>query len=117
MVWGYQFDSYNDYLTGFAKINSITGFKSSGASHHCPPPTSNGYGSTTWWANRNPKYDKSHDSGQYLECFIEYTKSHKNQPLLIWTMPSNYVVFISRNEAPGGTLAQLVKWWTHVSYG
>lgn len=117
VVWGYQFDSHADYLAGFAKINSVTGFKSAGAAHHCPPATSSGFGSTTWDALHNAKYGKSQESGQYLECFVQYTKTHKNQPLLIWTLPSQYVVFISRDEATNGTFPQLMKWWTHVSYG
>jgi len=115
VVWGYQFDSHSDYLTGFAKVNSITGFKSSGAAGKCPPPHSTGYGSTTWNSIHNPKYKNS--NGQYLECFVEYTKTHKYQPLLIWTMPTQDVVFIGRNEAPGGTFNQLIKWWEHLSYG
>jgi hypothetical protein len=118
VVWGYQFDSHNDYLAGFSKINSVTGFKAAGAIHSCykPTPTTSQVGSTTWQANQNPRYDKNHSQGQDLECFTEYTTSHVYQPLLIWTMPSQNVVFIGRDEASGATLSQLYHWWTYLNY-
>jgi hypothetical protein len=116
VVWAYQFDSYNDYLAGFAKLNSATGFKSAGAGENCPTPRVGQFAKTTWWADHNPKYNKSHDHGQYIECFTQYTTKHRYQPFLIWTMPSQHVVFLSRDEATGATLKQLVHWWDHVSY-
>jgi hypothetical protein len=71
-----------------------------------------------WDSTSNPKYGKSHEPGQKLECFVQYTTTHKYQPLLIWTMATQDVVFIARDEAPGGTFTQLLdKWWTHLTYG
>jgi hypothetical protein len=114
VVWGYQFDNKADYRAGFAHINSYTGFSSSGASSTCPPAGGSADGSTGWHANSNPKYKSR--NGQILECYVDHAKSG-TYPILVWTMPTQNVVFISEDRASGGTLTTLVNWWKTLNYG
>ena len=114
VVWGYQFDGKADYYAGFAHINSYTGFSSSGASSFCPPASGVSDGSVGWHANSNPKYKSR--SGQVLECYLDHTKT-ATYPIIVWTMPTQNVVFISEDRASGGTLTTLVDWWKTLNYG
>jgi hypothetical protein len=110
IVWGYQFDNRADYLAGFAHINSYTGFKASGASSTCPPVGGATDGSTGWHANSNPKYKQR--PGQDLECYYDNSK-----PILVWTMPTQHVVFVSEIKIKGASLTPLVNWWKTLNYG
>jgi hypothetical protein len=110
VIWGYQFDNYSDYLTGYSHLNSYTGFSSSGASTTCPPVSGAVDGSVGWHANSNPRYKAR--PGQTLECFFDNSK-----PILIWTMPTQHVIFVSEIQLKGARIASLVSWWKTLNYG
>jgi hypothetical protein len=107
-VWGYQFDNHADYLAGVRHINSYTGFQQT--SKICPPAAGNDAGSIGWHANANPKYIQR--PGQFLECFVD-----RARPVLIWTMPTMNVFFISQDRGKGDTIPRIVDWWKTVNYG
>jgi hypothetical protein len=114
VVWGYQFAGRGAYLAGLAHINSTTGFSSSGASGNCPPTGGAADGSTGWHANSNPRYKSR--NGQILECYFDHT-TKGTYPIIVWTMPTQHVVFISQHRVSGSTLTTLVKWWETLDYG
>lgn len=119
-VWAYQFDNHADYLAGLAHLNSVDGFHQSVPNTGCNPAVETADGSTSWFANGNPKYyqlrgtQKVARPGQVLECFVE-TGVH--QPALIWGMPTNHVVFIAWDDGTGARVTSIVTWWKHVNYG
>lgn len=110
VVWGYQFDSRKDYLSGLGHINSFTGFSSLHPGGICPPGHGKAAGKVGWHANSNPKYKAR--AGQFIECFKD-----NGRPLLIWTMPTQHVFFISQDRASRATLRIIIDWWKTVNYG
>jgi hypothetical protein len=111
VVWGYQFDSRKDYLAGLAHMNSFTKFSSLRPGANCPPARGKAAGRVGWHANSNPKYKARR--GQFLECF----RNSNNRPLLIWTMPTQHVFFMSLDSARHATIGTILGWWSTVSYG
>jgi hypothetical protein len=110
VVWGYQFDSKADYFRGLAHLNRYTGFSASGASTRCPPSGGAADGATGWHSVSNPRYKQR--AGQDLECYYD-----NREPILLWTMPTQHVVFVSEIRTKGASLAPLLKWWRTLSYG
>jgi len=111
-VLAYQFDNTADYQTGFAALNSTTGYVAAGVANTCPPPSGSTTGVTGWHSISTTKYPAR--SGQLLEC---YTDAHNHLPLLVWTMPTQRVVLLADDAATGATIGQLYNWWTTLTFG
>jgi hypothetical protein len=117
-VWAYQFDSMADFQTGINRLNRWTGYDTPGRLGTTCPPGTNSRGRTEWWALTNPKYT-THRNDQFLECFTDHLKSVGARAFLIWTLPTQYVIFVGENtlgDSPA-SFSYLVKWWKHVAYG
>jgi hypothetical protein len=110
-VWGYQFDSYNDYKAGLAHINHYVGFDQFTPGTNCPPPSGSSVGQIGWHTITNPKYKKQLKT-QIIECLIDNQK-----PVLIWTLPTQDVFFIGQDRHKGSALETLIGWWKKLSYG
>jgi hypothetical protein len=110
VVWGYQFDSSADYQKGLAHINHFVGFDKVTPGSGCPPPSGATEGKIGWHANSNPKYKSK--KGQDIECLVDGGK-----PVLIWTMPTQDVLFIGQDNVKGTSLHTVVKWWETLDYG
>ena len=111
-LFAYQFGTASEYTTGLSKLNTTTGWKSSAAGRHCPPPPGTTHARTLWHSNVNAKYRPR--AGQILEC---YPFSHGAGFLLyLWTLPTQRVIIIGFEFATG-TFADLEKWWSGLDYG
>ncbi len=110
VVWGYQFDSFAHYQAGLAHINHFVGFDKVTPGTTCPPPSGTAEGKVGWHANHNPKYKSK--TGQDIECLIDGQK-----PVLIWSMPSQDVFFISQDNVKGTSIKTIIKWWETLDYG
>jgi len=117
-VWGYQFDSYAHYQTGLSNLNSYAGFDDPGTLNTICPSGSDPKGRTKWWAITNPNY-QTHRPDQVLECFTDHIKSVGARALIIWTLPTQDVIFVGEDTV-GNSAADfhyLVDvWWKHVAY-
>ena len=109
-VWGYQFDSRRHYLAGVNHMNSYTRFSTLHPGATCPPGPGKVAGRVGWHAVSNPKYKSR--PGQFIECFYD-----NRRPLLIWTMPTQHVLFISQDHARHARIATILNWWKTVNFG
>jgi hypothetical protein len=109
-VWGYQFKSNKSYIAGVQHMNAFTGFDKINPSGSCPPSGGKAGGLVDWHALHNKKYKSR--KGQFLECF----RNAKN-PFLIWTMPTQHVFFMAKDDKKKATINVILKWWETVSYG
>ena len=108
VVWAYQFDSSADYVAGVPRLNKTLKFNPATASKGCPPPAGHGDGDTGW--HSQPNYPDR--TGQDLECY-----TGGGEPVLVWTMPSQDVVFLAEYKVKGAPMTDLMKWWKSTSYG
>jgi len=111
VVWGYQFDNSAHYRAGLAHINHYVGFDRVRPGRTCPPPSSSTEGTVRWHSINNPKYHRFRP-GQDIECLIDGQK-----PVLIWTMPTQDVIFIGQNNVKGTTIKTVIRWWRTLIYG
>jgi hypothetical protein len=117
-VWGYQFDNYGDYLTGLNKLNNYAGFDNPGTLNTTCPQGSDPRGRTEWWAKHNPLYT-THRPNQILECFTDHVSHLGPRSLIIWTLPTQNVIFVGEDTLPASTsTAHFLTdvWWVHVAY-
>jgi hypothetical protein len=117
-VWGYQFDNYGDYLTGLSKLNNYAGFSNPGTLNTTCPQGSDPRGRTEWWAKHNPLYT-THRPNQILECFTDHVSHLGPRSLIIWTLPTQDVIFVGEDTLPASTsTAHYLTdvWWVHVAY-
>jgi len=110
VVWGYQFDNSPDYQAGLAHINHYVGFDKVTPGSTCPPPSGSTEGKIGWHSKHNPKYFSR--SGQDIECLID-----AQEPVLIWTMPSQDVFFIGEHKVKGSSIQTIINWWETLDYG
>ena len=108
VVWAYQFDNAADYQAGVPTLNKTLKFNPATASKGCPPPSGHSDGDTGW--RSQPNYPSR--TGQNLECYIG-----GGEPVLVWTMPSQDVIFLAEYKVKGAPMADLVNWWKTTSYG
>ena len=108
VVWAYQFDSPADYQAGVPTLNKNLKFNPATAAKGCPPPSGHSDGDTGW--RSRPNYPDR--TGQNLECY-----TGGGEPVLVWTMPSQNVVFLAEYKVKGTPMADLVNWWKTTSYG
>ena len=108
VVWAYQFDSAADYQAGVPTLNKTLKFNPATAGKGCPPPSGHSDGDTGW--RSQPNYPDR--TGQDLECY-----TGGSEPVLVWTMPSQDVVFLAEYKVKGAPMADLVSWWKTTSYG
>jgi hypothetical protein len=109
VVWAYQFDSYSDYQQGVGTLNKSLKFDPAASGKGCPPPAGHSDGYTGW--KSTPKYPLR--SGQNLECYV----SGGGKPVLVWTMPTQDVIFLAEYKASGASIADIINWWKHTTYG
>ena len=110
VVWGYQFDNSADYQAGVAHINHYVGFDKVTPGTTCPPPSGSTEGKVGWHANHNPKYVSR--TGQDIECIVD-----GQNPVLIWTMPTQDVFFIGQDNLKGASIQTIGSWWETLNYG
>jgi hypothetical protein len=108
VVWAYQFDSFADYPQGVGTLNKSLKFDPAAAGKGCPSPADHSDGKTGWKSTPNALR-----SGQDLECYVSGGK----EPVLIWTMPTQNVVFLAEDKVSGASIADIIKWWKHTTYG
>jgi hypothetical protein len=109
-VAAYQFDDASDYRTGLSRLNSLTGYNPAAAKISvCPPSSGQVAGSGVWFSFHNPKYKKG-TPGQVIECFID---PHNNKPLLLWSMPTQQVVWFADDSV---SQSDLYSWWAKLTY-
>jgi hypothetical protein len=109
-VAAYQFGTNTDYKGGLNRLNRLTGYNAGAtAKSACPPSGGSVAGSGVWWSKSNPKFKKG-TSGQVIECFID---PHNHKPLVLWSMPSQNVVWFATGAK---TQSALFDWWANLTY-
>ena len=112
IIWGYQFDNASDFQAGFTHIQKFTGFDNTTPGKGCPPPSSSSEGKTLWYIKDSPRYNDA-ASNQELDCFLN---GKTPQPTLMWSMPTQNVFFIAKDQASGATISSIIKWWESIHY-
>ena len=110
---GYQFSTAAGYADGLAELNLLTGFGAGAPGHGCPPPSGSTSGRSPWHSNDNG--DVGPRAGQILECY-PYSRDSRI-PIYLWTLPTQRVILIANDQAPGATYTSLGNWWSGLSYG
>jgi hypothetical protein len=102
-VYGFQFATNGDYESALLAYNNDISFNESTAQHSCPPSQAGGQGTSTW-------HDNSGDTG-LLECgSISGTAAGSSDPVYIWTIPSDNIIFEAIG-ADNSSFSTLNTWW------
>jgi hypothetical protein len=109
VVWAYQFDSSSDYQAGVGELNKTLKFNPATASKSCPPPSGHSNGDTGWKSGSNYP-DRT---GQNIECYT----AGGGEPVIVWTMPSQDVIFLAEYKVKGTPMTNLIAWWKTTTYG